>query len=67
MRRLTGCDYGYRGLLGAALVHLPIVRLFVTADVDDDDADRRPPFCSQACVLSDGFCDFLSDFQNTVC
>ncbi len=53
MRRLTGCAYGYRGLLGAALLHLPIVRLFVRANMDDNDAPRQPPFCSQACVLAD--------------
>ncbi len=53
MRRLAGCAYGYRGLFSAALLHLPIVRLFVTPDTDDRERDRRPPFCSQACVISD--------------
>jgi len=53
MRGLAGCDYGYRGVLAASLVHLPIVRLVCTADVCDDTNDGRPPFCSQACVLSD--------------
>ena len=53
MRRLAGCAYGYRGLLGAALLHLPIVRLFVNPNLDDEDAPRQPPFCSQACVLAD--------------
>lgn len=53
MRRLAGCQYGYYGVMCAALLHLPLVRLFVQADVDDDSSCARPPFCSQACVLSD--------------
>ena len=53
MRRLAGCPYGYRGLLAAALLHLPIVRLCVRADINDSAIDRRPPFCSQACAMAD--------------
>ena len=53
MRRLAGCDYGYYGVLCAALLHLPIVRLLVEANVDDESSTCHPPFCSQACVLSD--------------
>ena len=53
MRRLAGCDYGYRGLIGAALLHLPVVRWFVRANMDDEAADRRPPFCSHACAMAD--------------
>lgn len=53
MRRLAGCSYGYRGLLAAALLHLPVVRLFVRAEIDDSAIDRRPPFCSQACASAD--------------
>jgi len=53
MRRLCGCDYGYRGLAAAALLHLPLVRWFLRAEVDDKAIDRRPPFCSQACVMAD--------------
>ena len=53
MRRLTGCDYGYRGLIATALLHLPVIRWFVRADVDDRAFDRRPPFCSQACAMAD--------------
>jgi hypothetical protein len=53
MRRLAGCDYGYTGVLLAALLHLPIIRLFVRADVNDDTITRRPPFCSQACAMCD--------------
>ncbi len=53
MRRLTGCDYGYRGLIATALLHLPVIRWFVRADVDDRAFDRRPPFCSHACAMSD--------------
>jgi hypothetical protein len=53
MRRLAGCPYGYGGVAAAALVHLPVVRLFVQADLHDDAPDNYPPFCSQACALSD--------------
>ena len=53
MRRLAGSEYGYWGIVGAALLHLPLVRLMVPADVDDEAADRRPPFCSQACAMAD--------------
>jgi len=53
MLRLAGRDYGLRGLLGAAARHVPIVRLFLPPDVDDRAIDRRPPFCSQACVMAD--------------
>ncbi len=53
MRRLCGCQYGYAGLIGAALLHLPLVRLFVPPELDDKAIDRRPPFCSQAVVMAD--------------
>lgn len=53
MRRLAGCDYGYGSVATAALLHLPIVRTFVMAEVEDDAVDRRPPFCSQACAMAD--------------
>ncbi len=53
MRRLAGCDYGYRGVAIAALLHLPVVRMFVRANVDDRALDRRPPFCSHACAMAD--------------
>jgi hypothetical protein len=53
MRRLAGCDYGYRGVVVAALLHLPLVRMFVHANVDDRARDRRPPFCSHACAMAD--------------
>ncbi|TWT91012.1 hypothetical protein Mal64_14110 [Pseudobythopirellula maris] len=53
MRRLAGCDYGYRAVAAAALLHLPFVRLLVRPEVEDDAVDRRPPFCSQACAMAD--------------
>jgi hypothetical protein len=34
-------------------LHLPVVRLFAQPDVHDDAASVRPPFCSQACAMSD--------------
>jgi hypothetical protein len=53
MRRLAGCSYGYAGVAAAALVHLPVVRLFAEVDVHDVSASSWPPFCSQACAMSD--------------
>jgi hypothetical protein len=53
MRRLAGCDYGYTAVLAAAMLHLPLVRMAVRAEVDDSAIDRRPPFCSQACAMVD--------------
>ena len=42
-----------RAVLTAAMLHLPIVRLAVRAEVEDGAVDRRPPFCSQACTMAD--------------
>jgi len=53
MRRLAGCNYGYAGVAVAALLHLPLVRLFARADVRDGGYTSLPPFCSQACATSD--------------
>jgi hypothetical protein len=53
MRRLAGCDYGYTAVLAAAMLHLPLVRMAVRAEVEDSAIDRRPPFCSQACAMVD--------------
>lgn len=53
MRRLAGCGYGYWGVAAAALLHLPFVRLFAEVDVYDGEPPNRPPFCSQACAMSD--------------
>jgi hypothetical protein len=53
MRRLAGCDYGYAAVLAAAMLHLPVIRLAVRAELDDSAIDRRPPFCSHACAMAD--------------
>lgn len=53
MRRLAGCDYGYVSVLRAALLHLPLVRLWQTPETEDHAIDTRPPFCSQACAMAD--------------
>jgi hypothetical protein len=53
MRRLAGCSYGYWGVVTASLLHLPVVRLAAHADVHDAGYTGRPPFCSQACAMSD--------------
>ena len=53
MRRLAGCDYGWFGLLCAAMLHLPLIRWFVRAETDDQANGSRPPFCSDACARAD--------------
>jgi hypothetical protein len=53
MRRLAGCDYGYLGVLQAALRHAPLWRFLVRPDSDDKRASDQPPFCSQASTMAD--------------
>jgi hypothetical protein len=53
MRRLAGCPYGYWGVAAAALLHLPLVRLWARPELDDAEPSRLPPFCSQACAAAD--------------
>ncbi|QDU54310.1 hypothetical protein [Aeoliella mucimassa] len=53
MRRLAGCDYGYANVLQAALLHLPLLRLWTRPSLDDQQVGSRPPFCSQAVVMAD--------------
>ncbi|MGI9428351.1 MAG: hypothetical protein ACR2NM_06820 [Bythopirellula sp.] len=53
MRRLAGCDYGYLGVLRAALRHLPLWRFLVRPDMNDIKMTSQPPFCSQACAMAD--------------
>ena len=53
MRRLAGCDYGYLGVLRAAVLHLPVWRFLWSPDTCDERSSDRPPFCSQACVMAD--------------
>ncbi len=53
MRRLAGCDYGYFGVLKAALRHLPLWRFLVRPDMNDQERTSQPPFCSQACAMAD--------------
>jgi hypothetical protein len=53
MRRLCGCRYGYGRLIAVALLHLPLVRCLVRPNLDDQDIDRDPPICSQACAMAD--------------
>lgn len=53
MRRLASRSYGWWGLAQASLLHLPAVRWFVRAAVDDEHVTTRPPFCSHACAWAD--------------
>lgn len=53
MRRLAGCDYGYLGVLKAALRHMPLWRFLIRPDMNDEKRTNQPPFCSQACAMAD--------------
>ena len=53
MRRLAGCDYGYRGVWQAALRHLPLWRFLLTPESDDKRTADQPPYCSHACAAAD--------------
>lgn len=53
MQRLAGCDYGYAGLLKAAVLHVPFWRLLVKPELDDSQITDHPPFCSHACAMAD--------------
>jgi len=53
MRRLAGSEYGYWGVVSAAMLHLPLVRFFRRPNLDDDLHGDRPAFCSQACATAD--------------
>jgi len=52
MQSLAGCDYGWRNLVYASLLHLPWIRLLVRPDTDDATITHRPPFCSQAVAMA---------------
>ncbi len=54
MIEITGRRYGWLNLFRAALLHLPLFRLFVAPDTDDtaESAACHPPFCSQAVAMA---------------
>jgi hypothetical protein len=52
MIAITGKPYGSWNLWRAALLHLPLLRLFVRPAMDDAEDSRWPPFCSQAVSMA---------------
>lgn len=50
MLQYAGSRYGYPALLRAGLLHLPLVRLFVRANTDDQDDWHTSAICSEACA-----------------
>ena len=52
MKRFAGTPYGWRNLVGTGLMHLPVVRWLVRADLDDEAQPRHPPYCSQAVAIA---------------
>lgn len=57
MRRFAGCSYGYWSVALAALLHIPMVRLFYkpdyTIEVNEPLGPKKPPYCSQAKSMAD--------------
>jgi len=60
MRRKAGRPYSYEKIIKAALLHLPLVRLFVRPDMRDNGSHQAselpqatPEFCSEACASAD--------------
>ena len=54
MRRKAGKQYGYWALFGAAVLHMPLLRLLIRPDTRDNGHDPRlPEFCSQAVASAD--------------
>ena len=45
---VTARPYGSWNLARAAVLHLPLIRCFVSPSLDDSEDDCRPQFCSQA-------------------
>lgn len=53
MLDLTGKDYGYAHVLWAALLHMPVLRIFCRPQLRDTDLNGKPPFCSEAVAMAD--------------
>lgn len=48
MVRFGGTPYGWISLGRVALVHVPLVRLFIHPNLDDAVTSNQPPLCSEA-------------------
>jgi hypothetical protein len=53
MLMFAGVEYGYFDILATAMLHFWGIRLFATANVDDEFVSTRPPYCSAACAIAD--------------
>ncbi len=55
MRHWAGCDYGYKNVMMAAMTHLPLFRIFIRPDRNDNAIRHRnkPPFCSEAVATAE--------------
>ena len=53
MRQFAGSRYGWYDVIRTAMLHVPLVRLFIRPDTNDTSLTARPPFCSHACALAD--------------
>jgi len=52
MTGFIGTRYGWINLLRTGLLHLPLLRLLVRAETDDQARTTRPPYCSQAIAIA---------------
>jgi hypothetical protein len=53
MLDLAGKPYGYAHVLWAALLHMPVLRIFCRPQLRDTDLNGKPPFCSEAVAMAD--------------
>jgi len=53
MLGFVGKQYGWHNILFSSSLHLPIVRLFITPDINDYEESVKQPFCSQARAIAD--------------
>ena len=49
---ITGVPYGRWNLFRAAMIHMPLLRFLVPADMDDAEMSQWPPFCSMAVSMA---------------
>jgi hypothetical protein len=56
MRRFAGCSYGWWHVIGAAVLHVPVLRFRLKTDysieVASETGPTKPPYCSQAVSMA---------------
>jgi hypothetical protein len=52
MVQFLDCEYGWATFCRIALCHIPLVRLWLAPDLDDESNGSRTPVCSQAVAIA---------------